>query len=294
MAIDLQEIDFGPPAVPAFLTKLRLLVDDEDTNDLIYWDPSGTSFHICDGNRLAKEILPLFFKHNNLSSFIRQLNMCKHPHIVRFFSDGFRKVNRVDPSIVLKTDTEDMEFRHPFFVRHRQHLMSKIQRKPPNSYSSNFFNGRLFNNIGVGPFVNSTQSPLNQTANPSLGQRPVTSGDFMRLSGVVRTLRVNQEAMAQQMSLIQSENQLLYSELHELQERLEQQSQLIQTLFSFLSAFAKDRRAQNFRFPLKRKALPFASSNVLPTNSRSGLKLNLPQGNDPAFSVLVQNVRVEL
>ncbi|KAF5397353.1 hypothetical protein PHET_09880 [Paragonimus heterotremus] len=279
MAIDLQNVDFGPPAVPAFLTKLRLLVDDEDTNDLIYWDPSGASFHICDGNRLAKEILPLFFKHNNLSSFIRQLNMCKRPYIVILFSDGFRKVNRVDPSIVLKADTEDMEFRHPFFVRHRQHLMSKIQRKPPNhSYSSNFFNGRLFNNIGVGPFLNSTQSPLNQTASPGLGQRPVNSGDFMRLSGVVRTLRLNQEAMAQQMSLVQSENQLLYGELHELRERLEQQSQLIQTLFSFLSAFAKDRRAQNFRFPLKRKALPFTSSNVLPTNSRSGLKLNLPQG----------------
>ena len=28
-----------PSAVPAFLAKLKLLVDDEDTNDLIYWDP---------------------------------------------------------------------------------------------------------------------------------------------------------------------------------------------------------------------------------------------------------------
>ncbi|VDO87532.1 unnamed protein product [Schistosoma curassoni] len=79
----------GPPvqSIPAFLTKLKLLVDDEETNDLIYWDPvrlslinnfvqHGTSFHIRDGNRLAKELLPLYFKHNNLSSFIRQLNMC--------------------------------------------------------------------------------------------------------------------------------------------------------------------------------------------------------------------------
>nr|AAR06261.1 heat shock transcription factor [Schistosoma mansoni] len=68
----------GPPvqSIPAFLTKLKLLVDDEETNELIYWDPHGTSFHIRDGNRLAKELLPLYFKHNNLSSFIRQLNMC--------------------------------------------------------------------------------------------------------------------------------------------------------------------------------------------------------------------------
>lgn len=75
-------------SVPAFLNKLRLLVDDEKTDGLIYWDhvrcnichkflQSGNSFHIRDGNRLAKDILPTLFKHNNLSSFIRQLNMCK-------------------------------------------------------------------------------------------------------------------------------------------------------------------------------------------------------------------------
>ncbi|KER22720.1 hypothetical protein T265_09239 [Opisthorchis viverrini] len=260
--MELQGIDLGFPAVPAFLTKLRLLVDDEDTKDIIYWDPSGNSFHISDGNRLAKEVLPLFFKHNNLSSFIRQLNMY-----------GFRKVNRIDPCPALKMDVEDMEFRHPFFVRQKPHLLSKIQRKP----TSTLYNGRFF----IHPSMTNVNHNQTQSAFANSGEFPQSipvASEFMRLSGVVRTLRNNQEMIAQQVNFLKSENQLLASELHDLRERYVHQSQLIQTLFSFLSAFAKDGRSQNYRFSPKRKALPFSVSSVIPANARSGLKLNLPKG----------------
>ena len=37
----------------------------------------GNSFLVLDEQHFAKEILPKFFKHNNMASFIRQLNMCK-------------------------------------------------------------------------------------------------------------------------------------------------------------------------------------------------------------------------
>ena len=61
--------------VPAFVAKLWSLVDDDATSELINWGPDGRSLHLYDHFRFAKEILPLFFKHSNLSSFIRQLNM---------------------------------------------------------------------------------------------------------------------------------------------------------------------------------------------------------------------------
>ena len=38
---------------------------------------TGRSFHVFDQGQFAKEILPLYFKHSNIASFIRQLNMCK-------------------------------------------------------------------------------------------------------------------------------------------------------------------------------------------------------------------------
>lgn len=266
MALDVPHLDFGPPAVPAFLSKLRLLVDDEETNDLIYWDPGGNSFHICNGNRLAKEVLPLFFKHNNLSSFVRQLNMY-----------GFRKVNRVDPCLTFKSDIDDMEFKHPYFLRHRPHLISKIQRKPP-SHGFPCFNNRLLKSAGLPSLIANSAQPPSQTTSADLPQRLITAADFIRLSNMVHRLRQNQESMAKQMTVLQSENDVLLHEVQALRDRHEHQSQIIQTLFSFLSAFTKDNRSQNFRITPKRMALPFAASGVFPAQSRTGLKLNLPQG----------------
>lgn len=44
----------------------------------------GNSFLVLDEQRFAKEILPKYFKHNNMASFIRQLNMCKASFISLF------------------------------------------------------------------------------------------------------------------------------------------------------------------------------------------------------------------
>ncbi|CAH8622477.1 unnamed protein product [Heterobilharzia americana] len=252
-------------SIPAFLSKLKLLVDDEETNDLIYWDPLGTSFHIRDGNRLAKELLPQYFKHNNLSSFVRQLNMY-----------GFRKINRVDASMPTKSDTEDMEFSHPFFIRNKDSLLSKIQRK--SSIMCSPVLGTRNQNLGVRvPFFQSNGG-VNGLISGSSPHRPITATDFMRLAETVRHLRCNQETLSQQIGVLKSENQLLYRELSDLREHHDKQSQLIQTLFTFLSAFAKEGRSASVCIgQTKRKALPSiaSSSSRFPNKS---LKLNLPQG----------------
>ncbi|XP_036450175.1 heat shock factor protein isoform X2 [Colossoma macropomum] len=105
--------------VPAFLSKLWTLVDDYCTNDLVSWSEDGCSFLVLDEQRFSKELLPLYYKHSNMTSFIRQLNMY-----------GFHKVVPVDSGL-LKDDSRGdfVEFQHEHFCRDQPHLLSLIRRK---------------------------------------------------------------------------------------------------------------------------------------------------------------------
>ncbi|XP_006641489.2 heat shock factor protein 4 [Lepisosteus oculatus] len=104
--------------VPAFLTKLWTLVEDPETNHLICWSATGTSFHVFDQGRFAKEVLPKYFKHNNMASFVRQLNMY-----------GFRKVVNIEQSGLVKPERDDTEFQHLYFLQGHEHLLEHIKRK---------------------------------------------------------------------------------------------------------------------------------------------------------------------
>ena len=57
-----------------FLTKTYQLVDDASVDDLISWNEDGTSFIVWRPAEFARDLLPKYFKHNNFSSFVRQLN----------------------------------------------------------------------------------------------------------------------------------------------------------------------------------------------------------------------------
>uniref|UniRef100_A0A8C0GFQ3 Heat shock transcription factor 1 n=1 Tax=Chelonoidis abingdonii TaxID=106734 RepID=A0A8C0GFQ3_CHEAB len=111
----------GPGAVhnvPPSSPRLWTLVEDPDTDPLICWSPSGNSFHVFDQGQFAKEVLPKYFKHNNMASFVRQLNMY-----------GFRKVVHIEQGGLVKPEKDDTEFQHPYFIRGQEQLLENIKRK---------------------------------------------------------------------------------------------------------------------------------------------------------------------
>ncbi|XP_003508586.1 heat shock factor protein 4 isoform X2 [Cricetulus griseus] len=110
----------GPSPVPAFLGKLWALVGDPGTDHLIRWSPSGTSFLVSDQSRFAKEVLPQYFKHSNMASFVRQLNMCGVCVCVCVCEGG-----------LLRPERDHVEFQHPSFVRGREQLLERVRRKVP-------------------------------------------------------------------------------------------------------------------------------------------------------------------
>jgi len=61
----------GPPP---FLTKTYEMVDDSVTNPIVSWSSANNSFVVWNPPEFAQDLLPKYFKHNNFSSFVRQLN----------------------------------------------------------------------------------------------------------------------------------------------------------------------------------------------------------------------------
>ncbi|XP_062002994.1 heat shock factor protein HSF24 [Rosa rugosa] len=107
-------IKMAQRSVPApFLMKTFQLVDDPASDDVISWNGSGTAFVVWKTVDFARDMLPNYFKHNNFSSFVRQLN-----------TYGFRK-----------TVPDKWEFANDNFRRGEKELLSEIRRRKSVSSS---------------------------------------------------------------------------------------------------------------------------------------------------------------
>lgn len=59
--------------VSQFIETIWEIVSDPLCDEIIRWNPHGTSFSILDTEIFEKNIIPRYFNHSNLSSFIRQV-----------------------------------------------------------------------------------------------------------------------------------------------------------------------------------------------------------------------------
>ena len=97
----------------SFLQKTYEMLEDESLKETICWNDDGDAFIIKNINEFSEAVLPRYFKHNNLASFVRQLNMY-----------DFHKCRNTG---------YDHVFKHPLFIRGRFDLLKDITRKTSES-----------------------------------------------------------------------------------------------------------------------------------------------------------------
>lgn len=78
MAGEAEREDEAKPAsvrpLPAFLDRTFAMVDEASSDSIVGWSPAGDTFVIKRLDLFEEEVIPRFFNHRNLLSFVRQLN----------------------------------------------------------------------------------------------------------------------------------------------------------------------------------------------------------------------------
>ncbi len=100
---------------PSFIRKLVqilevsfIFIQNDNFDDLVSWLDGGNGFQILNASRFSDEVLPIYFKHKNLASFIRQLNMY---------------------DFLRPKDSNQYVYTHPKFIRGNTNAMRFITRK---------------------------------------------------------------------------------------------------------------------------------------------------------------------
>nr|CAD7400179.1 unnamed protein product [Timema cristinae] len=165
---------------------------------------SGSSFVIRNQANFSRQLLPLYYKHNNMASFIRQLNMY-----------GFHKVVSIEGG-GLKVDKDEMEFAHQFFLLGRPYLLENIKRKIPTSKGA-----------GGGGDLDG--------ARPNLVTKVLTD---------VKRMKDRQDTLNSQLLAIKRENQVLWREVALLRQKHHKQQQIVNKLIQFLVTMVHSSRGQ--------------------------------------------------
>ncbi|KAL3998923.1 HSF-type DNA-binding family protein [Acanthocheilonema viteae] len=186
--------------VPMFLVKMWNILEDPEFQNIICWDKSGYSFHVLDPHLFCRIVLPQFFKHNNLNSLIRQLNMY-----------GFRKMTPIEKSSLARSesDQDHLEFSHPNFIQHHPELLVNIKRKTPGNRNNE---------------------------NNSVAMPPK---EISVLVDEIRQLREKQRTMENKMAHLVKENEAMWQQVSHLRNQHVKQQHVVNKLVQFLVALVQ-------------------------------------------------------
>ncbi|KAJ2400960.1 Heat shock transcription factor [Coemansia sp. RSA 2559] len=243
--------------VTPFLNKLYSMVDDSASDDLIRWSDSGNSFFVKRREEFANDVLPRFFKHNNLSSFVRQLNMY-----------GFHKVPHLQQGGLIADDpnAEDWEFSNNNFQRGQPDLMHFIRRKkgtastskPEDSVGDDGEASENESDENGLPATRRLESRSSKGAAGGAGSsKPRSSkaqaSDLGLILKEIQVIRDHQMTISADIKRLQGDNRSLWKQASAAEERYKRHQATIDKILRFLATvFSPDNQHAEIHPPLRR------------------------------------------
>ncbi|CCE92760.1 stress-responsive transcription factor HSF1 TDEL_0E05170 [Torulaspora delbrueckii] len=196
---------------PAFVNKVWSMLNDESNVNLIQWSKDGKSFIVVNREEFVHQILPKYFKHSNLASFVRQLNMY-----------GWHKVQDVKSGSIQNSSDDKLQFENEYFIRGREDLLEKIVRQK----SSAATNSKSSTNS------NASGSDLHLLGDINLGDQ----SNVTALLGELEQIKYDQMAISKDLLRINKDNEMLWKENMMARERHRTQQQALEKILRFLAS----------------------------------------------------------
>lgn len=176
--------------VSTFIRKTYEMLEDQRFPDIVDWNPEGTAIVIKMPIEFGAKVLPTYFKHNNLTSFVRQLNMY-----------NFHK---------RRTQRYDHVYYHDLFQKGKKHLLKEIKRKNQENSLANIQKAL--------EVLESVQSVPNQDATTNLYEnqllKKINKDALARISQLenkVKDLTIQNQALQSQISHQKQKEDVLVS-----------------------------------------------------------------------------------
>ncbi|PVZ99859.1 hypothetical protein BB558_004120, partial [Smittium angustum] len=204
--------------VTGFLNKLYSLVDEPSTDEYIRWTEGGDSFIVNKHEDFAREILPKYFKHNNFSSFVRQLNMYK-----------FHKVPHPQHGVLLAEESADesWEFSNTYFQRNQPDLLHFVVRNTRSRASKG--------DSSDTSIVNSRKQGERKQSIKQYKEEIVTR-DLENIIKELDIVKGHQLTLSSEIKRVKQENKMLWAEVAATSKRFVKQQERIEGIIKFLAS----------------------------------------------------------